>query len=40
VGDETEDSAVNLSAATEEAAANLDPVTERLMTIMREKAQR
>ena len=40
VGDETEDSAVNLRAATEEAAANLDPVTERLMTIMREKAQR
>jgi hypothetical protein len=40
VGDKTEDSAVNLSAATDEAAASLDPVTERLMTIMREKAQR
>jgi len=40
VGDETEDSAANLSAATDEAAASLDPVTERLMTIMREKAQR
>jgi hypothetical protein len=40
VGDETEDSAVHLNTATEEAAANLDPVTERLMTIMREKVQR
>jgi hypothetical protein len=30
----------DLNPATEEAAANLDPVTERLLAIMREKGQR
>jgi hypothetical protein len=29
----------NLNPITEEAAATLDPVTERLMAIMREKGQ-
>ena len=36
--DETEDATPNLNP--EEAAASLDPVTERLMTLMREKGQR
>ena len=36
--DETEEATPNLNP--EEAAASLDPVTERLMTLMREKGQR
>jgi hypothetical protein len=32
--------APGLNSATDEPAANLDPVTERLMAIMREKGQR
>ena len=38
VADETEEATPNLNP--EEAAASLDPVTERLMTLMREKGQR
>lgn len=37
---ETEEATPDLNLVTEEAAANLDPVTERLMTLMREKGQR
>jgi hypothetical protein len=40
VCEETEASTPNLNSITEEAAATLDPVTERLMAIMREKGQR
>ena len=45
VGEESNEATSNLSSVTEEAAtdeagANLDPVTERLMAIMREKTQR
>ena len=40
VCEETEASTPNLNLVTEEAAATLDPVTERLMAIMREKGQR
>ena len=40
VCDETEDSMPNLNLITEESPANLDPVTERLMAIMREKTGR
>ncbi len=40
VCEETEASTPNLTPITEEAAATLDPVTERLMAIMREKGQR
>jgi hypothetical protein len=40
VEEETEVSTPNLTPITEEAAATLDPVTERLMAIMREKGQR
>jgi len=39
VCEETEASTPNLNLVTEEAAATLDPVTERLMAIMREKGQ-
>jgi hypothetical protein len=40
VCDATNKSTESLSPATDDAAANLDPVTERLMAIMREKGQR
>ena len=40
VCEETKASTPNLNPITEEAAATLDPVTERLMAIMREKGQR
>lgn len=40
VCDETEDVTPHLNPITEEAAASLDPVTERLMVLMREKGQR
>ena len=40
VSDETEGAATNLNPVPEEAAAILDPVTERLVTLMREKGQR
>jgi hypothetical protein len=40
VGEESDDSTPNLSPMTEDAVATLDPVTERLMAIMREKVQR
>jgi hypothetical protein len=39
-GDEAAASTLSLSPMTEEVAANLDPVTERLMALMREKGQR
>jgi hypothetical protein len=38
--EESDDATPNASPMTEEAAATLDPVTERLMAIMREKGQR
>jgi hypothetical protein len=38
--EQTEASTPNLTPIMEEAAATLDPVTERLMAIMREKGQR
>ena len=38
--DEAAASTPSLSPMTEEAGANLDPVTERLMALMREKGQR
>ena len=38
--DETEDVTPHPNLITEEAAASLDPVTERLMVLMREKGQR
>jgi hypothetical protein len=38
--DGTEDVTPHLKPITEEAAASLDPVTERLMVLMREKGQR
>jgi hypothetical protein len=38
--EETDDATPNASLMTEDAAATLDPVTERLMAIMREKGQR
>ena len=38
--DGAEASTPSLSPMTEEAGANLDPVTERLMALMREKGQR
>ena len=40
VCDGTEDVTPHLKPITEEAAASLDPVTERLMVLMREKGQR
>jgi hypothetical protein len=40
VCEETDDATPNASPMTEDAAATLDPVTERLMAIMREKGQR
>jgi hypothetical protein len=40
VCDETEDVTLHLNPITEAAAASLDPVTERLMVLMREKGQR
>jgi hypothetical protein len=40
VHDETEDVTPHLTPITDEAAASLDPVTERLMVLMREKGQR
>jgi len=40
VYDETEESMPHRNPITEEAPANLDPVTERLMAIMREKTGR
>jgi hypothetical protein len=40
VCDEAEDAMPNLNPMTDEAAASLDPVTERLMALMREKGQR
>src|SRR4029450_9455641 len=40
VYDETEDVTPHLTPITEEAAGSLDPVTERLMVLMREKGQR
>jgi len=40
VCEETKASTPNLNPIMEEAAATLDPVTERLMAIMREKGQR
>jgi hypothetical protein len=40
VYDETEDATPHLTPITEEAAGSLDPVTERLMVLMREKGQR
>src|SRR5215467_6014293 len=40
VYDETEDVTPHLTPITDEAAASLDPVTERLMVLMREKGQR
>jgi hypothetical protein len=38
--EESDDATPNANPITEEAAATLDPVTERLMAIMREKGQR
>jgi len=38
--DETDGATPSLNPVTEEVAANLDPVTERLVTLMREKGQR
>jgi hypothetical protein len=40
VCEESDDVTPNTNPITEEAAATLDPVTERLMAIMREKGQR
>jgi hypothetical protein len=40
VCEETDDATSNANALTEDVAATLDPVTERLMAIMREKGQR
>lgn len=40
VCDEAEDAMPNLNPMTDEPAASLDPVTERLMALMREKGQR
>ena len=40
VCEESEDVTPHLNAMTEEAAASLDPVTERLLVLMREKGQR
>ena len=40
VCEETEDVTPHLNPMTEEAAASLDPVTERLLVLMREKGQR
>jgi hypothetical protein len=40
VYDEIEDVTPHLTPITDEAAASLDPVTERLMVLMREKGQR
>jgi hypothetical protein len=40
VGEESDDSTPAPSPMTEDAVATLDPVTERLMAIMREKVQR
>jgi hypothetical protein len=40
VCEERDESTPNLTSITEQAAATLDPVTERLMAIMREKGQR
>jgi hypothetical protein len=40
VCDETNGSTASPNSTADEAAANLDPVTERLMAIMREKGQR
>jgi hypothetical protein len=40
VCEENDESTPNLTSITEQAAATLDPVTERLMAIMREKGQR
>jgi hypothetical protein len=40
VCDVTEDATPHLTPMTEEAAGSLDPVTERLMVLMREKGQR
>jgi predicted helicase len=40
VGDAIDSETTNLNTTTDATAASLDPVTERLMAIMREKGQR